>query len=113
VLEGEAFKLAEEYQAIHDQCAKDQQAIEEDAIKRYRDTYAKASAEMYVVWRRMAAMVGLDPDISWAQPNIALESKYISKGFAAFVEIDIPKDHPLLNQSEPSPEESSKKVSLN
>ena len=102
VLQDEALELAVEYDKIFMGSVKEQRDLEKEFNVKYQKIYDDTNASLRDLWRRMAAMSGLDPDASWGQPNIALERKYLSNGFAALVEIDIPKGHPLAGALPPT-----------
>ena len=102
VLSGEALKLAVEYDRIFEDSVKQQKDLEKQFNTQYQKVFDETNSALRELWRRMAAMSGLDPDVSWGQPNIALERKYLSNGFAALVEIEIPKGHPLAGVLPPT-----------
>src|SRR3546814_14982691 len=82
-LTGEGFELLKAYNAELKALRDEQHAlIEEYQNRRLKCAEARA-ALLESIWRRMAAMAGLDPDKTWKNPSYQIEERYINSGFGA------------------------------
>jgi hypothetical protein len=82
--------------------------IEADFRAKVTEVQNRRKAAMMTLWRKMAVMVGLDPE-SWRDNQYGVEARYLHLGFAALTFLKSePQMHPLqaiLGGQEPTEEE--------
>lgn len=80
---GEAMVLLRAYNAGMDQMIADRAKVVEDFDKEMKNVMDVHQANLRDIWRRMSAMVGLDPDVTWGNNEYQPEVRYLEEGFGA------------------------------
>lgn len=92
ILQDEALGIAIKYGKIFKAAKAEQEELHKEFEERNKQIYEKRMAELRELWIRMAALTGLDPELSWNNPAFFFETKYLDYGFAAIEEREPPKD---------------------
>lgn len=80
---GEAMVLLRAYDAGMSQMVVDRTKIIEEFDRRMKDAMGVHQASLRDIWRRMSAMVGLDPEVTWGNNEYQPEFRYLKEGFGA------------------------------
>ena len=118
--EGEALDLLRAYRDEMDAMINDHSVLQEDFNARAKAQADAHKANLREMWRRLSAMVGLDPDQTWGNPDFQIEARYVDDGFGAIT--FEPSVHPLSGMTpgvqtgslgDPAMEEAPDKSKLN
>jgi len=109
--ENEALEMLKTYNEGYDRLHKKQVALQEEYQEKLLVNQKESFAELGDIWRRMAAIAGIDPSIvSFSNPEYSVETKYLDQGFGGIVYQPQPRN-PFLNDGseevsddEPAPE---------
>ena len=80
---GAALDLLRSYKAEIDMMRKADQALHEEFEKRFTAVREMHHARLRQLWFRLVASVGLDPDVTWQNPEYLIEVRYLDEGFGA------------------------------
>lgn len=112
--EGPALTMLQAYKHELDTLVENRVALEKKFEKDYTQLQERHQATLRDLWRRMAAMVGLDPEGTWGNPEYQIEARYLEDGFGAV--LFIPREpHPfqeILGQGEIPDEQPDEPVSV-
>jgi len=85
--EGEALDLLKSYKIELEALIDGRQTLEQEYIERVQILQDYHQANLRIMWRRLAAAVGLDPDKTWGSPEYQVEARYLEDGFGALLYI--------------------------
>lgn len=92
--EGAALDTLRMYKDELDALVEARTALEKKFEEEYARLQERHKSNLREIWRRMAAMVGLDPDSTWGSPEYQIEARYLKDGFGAV--LFTPREpHPL------------------
>jgi hypothetical protein len=84
-IEGPILEILKAYKAELGVMAEERMKLEQEYMERARQQSEYHQANLHIMWRRMAASVGLDPDTTWGSPEYQIEARYIDDGFGALL----------------------------
>lgn len=82
-LEGANLDLLRAYKTALEAMVEDRVNLEKEFTERAKSQSDHHRANIRVMWRRLAASVGLDPDTTWGNPEYQIEARYLDDGFGA------------------------------
>lgn len=80
---GEAMILLRAYNDGMDQMLADRTKLVEEFDQKMKDVMDRHQASLREIWRRMSALVGLDPNVTWGNNEYQPEVRYLEEGFGA------------------------------
>lgn len=84
--ESEALELLKKYHEGITRLHEKQTVLQKEYSEKLLENQKAAFAELGNLWRPMAAMAGLDPNVSsFSNPDYSVETKYLDKGFGGIV----------------------------
>lgn len=92
--EGDAFEILKAYTAELKILAEGQMELHMEFAERSTKLQDHHQSNLRSMWRRMAALVGVDPDASWGKLEYQVEVRYLEDGFGAITFQPTPS-HPL------------------
>ncbi len=81
--EGDALEILKAYKAELEALAESHVKLHDEFNERSTKLQEHHQANLRGLWRRMAALVGLDPDKTWGKPEYQIEARYLADGFGA------------------------------
>ena len=88
---GEALILLRAYDDRMKQMVEDRAKIVEEFDKKAKEVMGVHQASLRETWRRMSALVGLDPDATWGNGEYQPEVRYLAEGFGAITFTPTPR----------------------
>jgi len=85
--EGPALELLKAYRIEMEILIAGRKTLEHEYVTRMNAHQEYHQSNLRSIWRRMAAMVGLDPNKTWGTPEYQLETRYLDDGFGAILYI--------------------------
>ena len=102
-LKGDGMELLKAYRAELDALIEDRDALATEFAERSNQQNEYHNAKLCTMWRKMAAMVGLDHDNTWGSPEYQIETRFMDAGFGAILYIPRPAN-PMARMLEHLPE---------
>lgn len=85
VCKDEALILLRKYHDGMEQMVVDRTKLFEEYDKKMAGILDSHQAKLREIWRRMSAMVGLDPDVTWGNNEYQPEIRFLKDGFGAII----------------------------
>lgn len=80
---GESLSLLRQYDIDMNQMVTDRANLVKEFEKKMKTVLDTHQASLRETWRRLSAMVGLDPDVTWGNNEYQPEVRYLDDGFGA------------------------------
>jgi len=83
--EGPALDLLKAYRDELESLSVNHTKLHEEFQKRANEMQAHHQGNLHSMWKRISAMVGLDPEKTWGNPDYQIEARYLDDGFGALL----------------------------